>query len=252
MRKIKIILLIALITSSCSVLRRKRTVPEVSMERRLTLTERIRENNITRRDFNIRKAEIEIVTPELNQKLLANLKFKYPSTYLLSIRTRTGLEAARVYITEDSVMINDRINRKLFYGATGYIGEKYGISANVLPLIFGDIISNINYTEINDKCINGETLFEGNYNDKIITGTIDCRKAKMLYTRIESQLGTNAVNIDFNDFKKSGQIEFPLNISIKSAEEESVIILRINNIEFLKIEEISFVPGNRYERVLLK
>lgn len=222
------------------------------MDRRLTLTERIRENNITERDFNIKKAEIEIITHEVNMKLLANLKFKYPTTYLLSIRTRTGIEAARVYLNEDSIMVNDRINRKLFYGAAGYLGEKYGISANVLPIIFGDILSNISYGEINDKCIKGETIFEANYYDKLITGTIDCSKAKILYTKIENQLGTNAVSIDFTDFKKAGQIEFPIDISIKSAEEESVINLRINNIEFIKIDVISFVPGNRYERVLLK
>ena len=121
MSKIKIILLISLLASACSVSRRNVVVYEESVGDKLSLFDRTREKNITETDFNIRKAEIEIKNNDQKQKLLANLKYKNPGTYLLSIRGKTGIEAARVYITKDTILINDRINKRLFYGSTRYL-----------------------------------------------------------------------------------------------------------------------------------
>ena len=69
------------------------------------------------------------------------LKFEYPDKYLISIKSRTGIEGARIYISEDTILFNDRINKKMYYGSSLYLKRKYGLTTNFLPLIFGDIVS---------------------------------------------------------------------------------------------------------------
>ena len=102
--------------------------------------ERIENQNLTKRNFFIQKAEIEILSEEENQKLIASIKFIYPDQYLISLKSKTGIEAARIFITDDTVLINDRINRKLYFGKPAQLKNKYGISPAVLPVVLGDFI----------------------------------------------------------------------------------------------------------------
>ena len=45
---------------------------------------------------------------------------------------------------------------------------------------------------------------------------------------------------------------YPMKIRIEDIEEKTVIIVAIKNIEFVKNESIEFIPGNKYDKVLLK
>ena len=40
---------------------------------------------------------------------MATIKYELPDKYLISIRSKAGIEAARIFITKDTVLINDRI-----------------------------------------------------------------------------------------------------------------------------------------------
>ena len=83
------------------------------------------------------------------------MKYRLPGNYLVSIRNKTGMEAARVYVTHDTVLINDRIYRKLYIGSNEYLLKKYGIATNSLPLVFGDYLKGLSEVEILKDCSNG-------------------------------------------------------------------------------------------------
>ena len=59
-----------------------------------------------------------------------------PDKFLISIKSHTGIEVARIFLTGDSIMINDRINKKLYYGSTSYLKNKYGLTTAVFPVIW--------------------------------------------------------------------------------------------------------------------
>ncbi len=252
MSKFKIILVISILASACSVSRRNVVVYEESELDKLSLFDRTRERNITGTDFNIRKAEIEINNNDQKQKLLANLKYKTPGTYLLSIRGKTGIEAARVYITKDTILVNDRINKRLFYGSTTFLEQKYGISAEALPLVFGDFIFGLQYENNKEKCEGGEEKFQASFKDRAVEGTIDCKKNKITSNKLGDVMGGNAINFTYSDFNYSGRLIYPMKIRIEDIEEKTMINVTIKSIEFVKNENIEFIPGSKYDKVLLK
>ncbi|RPI70750.1 MAG: DUF4292 domain-containing protein [Ignavibacteriales bacterium] len=252
MSKIKILLIISLLASACSVSRRSVLVYKESEVDKLTLFDRIREKNISGTDFNIKKAEIEVNNNDQKQKLLANLKYKNPGIYLLSIRSKTGIEAARVYITTDTILVNDRINKRLFYGSTSFLERKYGISAEALPLVFGDFIFGLQNENGENRCEEGEKQFQTSFKERSVEGIIDCKRNKIISNKMGDVLGGNAINFTYSDFNYSGRLIFPMKIRIEDIEEKTIINVAIKSIEFVKNESIEFIPGSKYDKVLLK
>ena len=133
MRKIVIILFLAIIAGGCYVNRKAANVVTLSdgVAENETILERTERQNITSRGFNIQKAEIEFNNQYGNQKFLASIKFEYPEKYLISLKSRTGIEGVRVFINKDSVFVNDRINKKLYIG---YFNESCCNSLPSCPL----------------------------------------------------------------------------------------------------------------------
>ena len=62
------------------------------------------DQNITNTDFYIQKAEIEFTNKDNRQKFLCSIKYQRPDKYLISIKSRTGIEGARIYVSEDSII----------------------------------------------------------------------------------------------------------------------------------------------------
>ena len=109
----EIVVIGAEILSGCSSMKKTIiNVPVKSESNNLELTERTLNRNLTGIDFNIVKAEVEVMNNGESQKLVASVKYRKPGNYLVTIRNRTGIEAARVYITHDTVLINYSIYRK--------------------------------------------------------------------------------------------------------------------------------------------
>jgi len=106
----KIVYIIFLLLTGCSAFKKGTKneiyMPVISDE---ALTARIFSMNVTKTDFNIPRADIEIFNNGKSQRLIANLKYRNPGIYLAAIKNRSGIEAARIYITRDTIMINDRI-----------------------------------------------------------------------------------------------------------------------------------------------
>lgn len=253
MQKINFILFLVILCTGCSAIRKGgSTNYELSNE---IVAEKLLENvikrNITTNSFFIQKAEIEITTPEGRKKLLASLKFESPDKYLISIKSRAGIEAARIFISDDSILINDRINRKQFYGSPQCLKSKYGITTSGLPVMLGDYVdNNLSYNN-QAKCSEGKLNIDGIVNGIRIKYVIDCEKEKSILAIHENNMSDGGIEIQYSDFLKNGNILIPGKIEIKDVQRRTKIEIRIQKIESPWNGNIDFIPGYKYEKIQL-
>ncbi len=251
MQKVASILITLFLVSGCAVLRTgNKSMPESLNETTFPATEII-ENNLTTRDFYIQKAEIQYIDSGTEIRFIANLKYKSGGFYLVSLRTRTGIEAARIYIDRDTVLINDRINRKLFYGSSVNIERKYGVSADAIALIMGDLIIK-SVEESILSCSEGKNTINTEIGESKVLYTIDCNRKKVRSVSISRGNVEDKIVINCSDYQYSENRNYPKIIEIEEKNENSSLKIEISKIEFNNLENISFIPGNNYEKVLIK
>jgi hypothetical protein len=210
----------------------------------------LKESNISNSDFFITKAEIEILNNGEKQKFLASLKFKNTGIYLISLRNKGGIEGARIFISKDTILINDRINKKLYCGSPRYIKSKYGISISTLPVIMGDFIDGKENQIKELKCNNNKSEVSGITEEKEIKYTINCGERKISETKMINE--TEGIILLFSKFINNNNKHYPQSIIIQDSKQETEINIEIQKIDFNTIEKVDFIPGKDYEKVVLK
>ena len=249
----EILIFSAILLSGCSSVKKAEIkIPAKTSDSGLEITTRILNRNMTSSNFNIVKAEVEVLNNGDSQKIIASMKYRLPGNYLVSIRNRTGIEAARVYVTHDTVLINDRIYRKLYCGSNEYLLKKYGIATNSLPLVLGDYLNGLSDIEILKDCSDGVSQIQGYLDRKEIWYYLDCNRAKVTAVSISDKAGTDGINMKFSDFRFNGSNSYPAVISIEDMMERTKIVIKILSVEFNESDQIEFIPGKNYERIILK
>ena len=248
----KVILIIAFMLAGCSAVRKAGVTSDEPGYGYKNLVERVIAGNITGSNFNITKADIEIENNGQKQKLMANMKYRKPGIYLLSVRSKTGIEAARAYITDDTLMINDKIYRKLYCGSTEYLSDKYGISINSLPLITGDFLSNFTDRYGVPECENGIERIQSYLNEKMIWYSVDCNQAKVTTVSVNDIGDAGGFKMEFSNFKESDRYIFPGTIQIEDFSKKTRIRIDISDIIFNTRDSIVFLPGRNYDKIVLK
>lgn len=251
MQKVAAIIIMLLIISGCAALRRENlSIPESVGEAMFTATEIVK-NNLTEKDFNIQRAEIQYVDSGTEIRFIANLKYRHGGLYLASLRTRTGIEAARIYITRDTIFVNDRINKRLYCGSSEYIERKYGISAEALPLIMGDVVLK-SKDELKLSCLDGQTRIDTRLGESGIVYNIDCMLKKAVSVFISRENIENKIKISCSEHQFTDVRNYPRIIEIEESSGNSMLKIEISKIEFNNLEDINFIPGNNYEKVIIK
>lgn len=215
------------------------------------LIESINNQNITNNNFFIQKAELEFTTQDGTEKLLATIKFINPDQYLISIRSRAGIEIARIYFSGDTILINDRINRKQYFGSSEYLTGKYGIPESVLPVILGDFIADNLSGNSTEKCLDGKLDINSIVNGIRIKYIIDCKKGKSILAITENSLNITKIEIRYSDFLKNRDVLYPGKIEIKDFQRNINIQIKIHRLESPWNGIIEFIPGNKYEKIQL-
>jgi len=238
-----------ILLSGCSVFKKAGISGNLEINRNnINLPEELKNQNITNANFFISKAELEVSGIDGIEKLICSIKYVYPGTYLISIRNRTGIEAARIFLSSDTVLVNDRINRKLYYGSNKQMVEKYGFNQSVIPLILGDYLTDDLVRTESENCINGVFKKQDKYKGIFIDYTIDCRILKV----ISATTGTgNSFNLEFSRFMRIDNILIPEEIQIEDLKKMTKISIRIQRIEYPWNGSIEFIPGSGYEKIPL-
>ena len=253
MQKISLILFLFILFMGCSVTRNGSSKNygwsnEILSEK---IIESIKKQNITSNSFYIQKAEIDISTQNGREKVIGSIKFESPDKYLISIKSRSGIEGTRIFISNDTILVNDRINRKQYFGSPEYLQRKFGVTLSILPVILGDYIMDNLVDNNQTKCLDGKLYIDCISGGIKIKYVIDCKKGKTILAISENRLNYGGIEIQYNDFLKVGEILTPGKIEIHDNLRMTKIEIRIRKIESPWNGNIEFIPGNKYELIQL-
>jgi hypothetical protein len=253
LRKVAIIIFIGLLAGGCALTKRagNGTISLNEAAQSGNILEDVARQNITSAGFFIQKAEVEFNNQNGKQKFLASIKFEHPDKYLISIKSRTGIEGARIYITKDSVIVNDRINKKMYFGTTFSLIRKYGLSQSLLPLAFGDLLIEKNQQKLIEKCLDGNLVFNCILRGVSLNYMLDCKKSKSLKVTLRNNYLQKDVNIVSEGYFKTGNILTPRVVEVEELNTNIKIRIRYIRIEFPWNGKIKFVPGKGYELIEL-
>ncbi len=241
-------------TTGCSVIRKGKSKnrglsDEILKEN--NVAENIKNRNITKNSFFVQKADIDISAPSGKEKVIANIRYEYPDKYLISIKSRTGIEAARIFSSHDTILVNDRINRKLYYGSNLDLKNRYGITNSVLPLILGDFLID-SLSDFNKlKCLNGKLNSDYIVDGIVIKYIVDCNKYKTILIDTKNSVDGRMIELSFHEFRKTRDVVFAGRIEFKDLHSMTTISIRIKKIEYPWAGNIKFIPGNKYELMRL-
>jgi hypothetical protein len=251
LRKVSFILWLLIFISGCAVITKKSVTDNKVPDdlKGYCILKDIEIQNLTRNNFFIQKAEIEIVSGAESQKLIASIKFVLPDKYLISLKSKSGIEAARIYITADTVLINDRINKKLYYGKPEHLKKKFGIDPDVLPIILGDFINGNQKLDNKVYCSNGKADLDCAVGGMMISYTVDCKVKKLISARKEGSLNSSFAEIEYGSFIKKGNSLIPTKINLNN--NTYSIAVTIEKIESPWGGSIEFIPGSRYDLIEL-
>lgn len=256
MYKIVVIsIIISLFTTGCSVLRREH-IPENVLNDKRNISDfvikSVLDNNISQKGYFVKKADVGIVTQGQKQNVVATVKYDQKGEYLVSIRSKTGIEVIRVFIGIDTLLINDRINKILYVGKPDYFVKKFSVPVDVLPVIFGDLINYGPGVIADSVCINGNLRCATKVEDVNILSVIDCSKEKIVSSVVRKENGKEKISLLYSNFRRTGSVTYPETIIISGLPDQVSLEINIRSIEIPWIGELEFVPGNKFEKVEIR
>jgi hypothetical protein len=251
-QKVIIFLIAGISWTGCSVLKSRENISLTSDKKFTINEEKILQQNISTFSFSMAKVEIIIEGNGEKQKLLGNIKYVYPGKFLISLRNSSGIEGARIYIDTDTILANDRINRKTYYCSARHLYEKYGISTDYIPVLLGDLIIE-KKDKINDiKCKDGNAEISVLNGQKEIKYIADCTKGKIVSVNFKSKSNKYQINAEFSSFKKMNDYFYPSSIRIDNLTEHNKVDIKVKKAESYTGKDLKFMPGNNYELILLQ
>jgi hypothetical protein len=210
------------------------------------------EYNLTNVSFFIQKAAIEVNSGGVKESMLASIKYRYPDSYIISLRTRTGIEAARVLIRSDSVFINDRINRVLYYGSSKAVMNRYGLRNDIIRVFFGDYVTSASKLLPEYKCNKGVTTIETVKDGLRAVYIIDCKSKRALSVSVFKDRGKDPVLFTFEDYQRIGNISFGNKVTINNIYDYERISIEYSKVESPWEGSFVFIPGRNFEYIEIR
>jgi hypothetical protein len=251
---ILIAFVVSLLGTACSVLRKAPISEQYKIEntRDSVVLRKVWGNNISQKGFFVKRVDIEVFTGGQRENIIGTVRSNGEGEYLISLRSKTGIEAARVFLGRDTVLVNDRINKFLYVGSPEYIERKYSLSRGLFPLIFGDLVNTDISGKCDSVCVDGKLNYGPSGNSGGVTYVIDCNVNKTLRAVIETIGKKERIIVLYSDFKKMGDLAYPGRIEVSGLPNMMVVKLEVKSIEVPWSGEMNFIPGNKYEIVNLK
>lgn len=214
--------------------------------------ESVIQNNLSNNNFYIQKADINIIQDNISVRLVADIKFKKPDTILITVKSRTGIEAGRAFITRDTLIVRDRINKKLLIGKPEALGAKYGVDPSFIMAILGDIVVEEKDRTESMKCVRGDFSREFKVHGKNVEYIIDCQRKKLKQAYFEGDIKSGNITIGMNEIIKSGNVIYPGKIIISDDLKSMSVVIEIRKIESPWNGKISSISGQGYKVVKIR
>jgi hypothetical protein len=214
--------------------------------------ESVLRNNLSNNDFNIQKAEINVIQDNISVRVIADIKFRRPDSMMITVRSRTGIEAGRAFITRDTLIIKDRFNKKLFIGKPEALAKKYGIDPSFLFTVIGDLVVEEKDRDLLLECVKGEYRKEYDIHGKRVQYVIDCQRKKLKQIYFEGDINSGNITIDLRDIRNEGKIVYPGMIEINDDLKSVGIVMEIRKIESPWTGRIGSVSGQGYKVIKIR
>lgn len=209
------------------------------------IVEEVSGNNLTNRDFFINKGKITSRSEAGKITLFFTMKYKNPDVYLISLRNRIGIEAMRMLITSDTVLINDRINKTVLYGSKYHFERITGIPVELLKISIGDFITFKKEPDIVIDAVNKELNINDYYQGILIRSTIDIDNKKAKKTIITTGSANEYINLDYIRHRYDIN-KVPRCIKVYDFRKKLAIKINIEKYTTPWFGEIDFIPGTGY------
>lgn len=255
MQKVKILILIlALFSVGCGTVKKKSTeeFAIAGVYNAEMFLQEVREYNLTKDSFYINKAEVQASMLGFNQNLIVSMKFKKPDSAMFIIKAKIGLEVARALITNDTIIINDRLNKRLILSGPEYFKRKYGLEPKLIYMIFGDFLLKPENIENQIKCQKNSSQIDFIKDRNQYLMKFDCISKKLKEASIESITRGKKVEFKYDEFVGNNKKKYPILSTILVPDEDINLILRIEKIDTNWDGNIDFVANNGYRRKVLK
>ncbi|MFZ2340199.1 MAG: DUF4292 domain-containing protein [Bacteroidales bacterium] len=251
---VRIVFMLALVFSACSTTRRagKTDTGTTFDETAGNSLETVISNNLSNQDFFIRRADIRVRQENVTVNLNASIKFRMPDSLMISVRSGIGVEAGKGFLTGDTVIVNDRFNRKLMVGDPEEIRSKYGIDPGLIYVILGDMIISKDEYRSMMNCQKGEFRKQYSVEGRNVEYTVDCQKKKIRRVYLEGDIRTGNVTIFLSGIVKNGNITYPEKIVINDDLKELDLEIEIKRIESPWSGSIGSVGGKGYRVVKIR
>ena len=207
----------------------------------------VRRNNISEENFYIEKGEFSVIMNNKRTRYIFSAKYNKPDTYLISIRSSTGIEGVRVYLTKDTVLINDRIGKRLLYGKPKDLEKIAGLPYFVIKAVFGDLLINGDTKKDEKKRVENQVILIQQFQGKIWKSVIDPKIGKVVSTVFSNGIQKEAIIFNYSKFGRSGKY-IPAVIDIKDLTNKVNVKLKLERIQILWKGEIRFIPGKGYTK----
>ena len=252
MQKIVLVFSLVFLFSGCSVFNRpeRNIFTDESVVKSGSGDQYIRERNLTENAFYIKSMDIEYTDGKTESNFEGSIRFEKPDKYLIALRSKTGIELARIFLNGDSIFVLDRLKHIVYKGPLKYVKKNYGFPVELLPVMLGDFVGKckiIDERENKEKIVNVKCFMP----EVALEYQLDRGKGKVVSSRVETRLGNDVSTISYEKFKKENGAFFPGKIVMINDARKVSVVLKIRKIQYPWNEKMEFNIGKRYEIIEL-
>jgi hypothetical protein len=230
----------------CTVSRNSgKTVKQLSSKDAKDILKIAKDHNITNSSFFVEKGKIFTSGKGGNIRLLFTMKFKQPGIYLISLKSWMGIEAFRIYISNDTVLINDRINKITYFGKPFDFEKITGLPAGLLKVSVGDFFTGNEEKKSTEKCIDNKIIVNDYFQGLIIRTIIDCYLGKANSITLTSGAPDGLINISYSKHKND-YYKIPGKVELNDQTRNVKIVIKIEKVSVPWNGEIEFIRGKGF------
>ncbi len=277
-RNFYLILVFSLIIVSCksvSVLskKNKENLPYISNNE---LSDKLKENTLDFNKIYIKKASVDFVSGKDKRKFKVSFVILKDSVFIGSVFAPMGVEVIRFKLSENSVVILDKMHKKALFTDYSYISNKLGLPVNFLIIQaivtnnlffypsgicdysgvfdYKNYVDNLNYVLSSLSKRRYERISKSN-NSKIVYQSISIIPDNWRISNvfIDDLISSRKININYSVFNSFSERLFPTKFKIKSKVESKDIVMgmKVNNVYFDKGGSLFFKIPKSYKRIVL-
>lgn len=243
------LVIIELIVTACSV--SKKSTGYINDSGRSKDVDRVILNtyskNITDLGFYIQKGKLQMKEGNKKINFFYSVKYGRKDVYLMSIKAFNGYEALRIFINNDTILINDRVNKELLYGSRNDFEKMTGIPVEFLKICFGDIVDYTRGSVSNVKIDGNELIITGIIFGIETVTNISTENCKVSKVKLSNVYNKEEITVDYKKYKGDGH-KIPVETIIYDSKRSVQLIIKNQKFIVPWYGDIDFVPGVNYKK----